>query len=936
MTGSRTTAPRSKRRLQNDGGGQRAAAPTLYGREDDIGLIDGLIDRVRGSGAALVISGEPGIGKSTLLEAAQDHAQACGMHVLRLCGVSSEAHLPFGALHQAVGPMLKHARSLPARQRSALHAAFGLSDGTAAPDIFLIGLATLNLLTASAARKPILLLADDVQWLDQPSHDVLTFISRRLSSDPIVLLMAIREGSDRSFPYSGVLWHRMSRLSAAAAERLLDAEAPDLPLDLRRRFLDEAAGNPLALVELPRGERSTNVGETAWLPLTDRLERAFLSRVSGFPTTSRTLLLVIAENDSRLLREVFDAGEVLLGESVGLDVLAPAVSAMLIEINGAEVRFRHPLVRSAVHQSASPMMRHDVHAALARVIRDQSDRAIWHRMASTVGPDHALAQELDEAATRSQHRGALAMAVLALENAARLSSTRVARSERLLRAAGFATDLGQPETVERLIREADLDQTQPRLRAQFAWIREVGQPLLVNDPGRMFALVRCADDARASGDNDLALNLLWRAIQRCWWRNANDTVRTNILVAASELGFPPTDPRMIAIAGYAEPLKFGHDIYHRLAAHGPAGVADPVAAWTLGLAANTIGAFDFGVGLLAEASTALREQGRLGGLARVLFARSFAETETGDWTGATKSAAESIRLGEETGQTAWVAAATIVQARLAAMRGNLDAAEALAVEAERLVRLPGASFWLAMLQNVRGIAALGAGRPAEAFEYLQRVHMPADPAFNTSMQFYWLVDYVEAAVSCGQEAAATAVIDQVERRAAPVAVPWVRMMLSHGKALLASPARAEAFFQNGLGTSAQNWPFLRGRLLLAYGEWLRRQRRAMDARAPLRTARDILDALGALPWSDRARRELRAAGESSRPQAGHVLDALTPQELQIAELAAGGLSNKEIGARLYLSHRTVGSHLYRIFPKLGITTRSGLQAALNRFSQSAT
>ena len=185
-------------------------------------------------------------------------------------------------------------------------------------------------------------------------------------------------------------------------------------------------------------------------------------------------------------------------------------------------------------------------------------------------------------------------------------------------------------------------------------------------------------------------------------------------------------------------------------------------------------------------------------------------------------------------------------------------------------------------------------------------------------------------------AAAAAVIDEVERRAAPIAVPWVRMMLSHGKALLASPARAEAFFLDGLGTIGQNWPFLRGRLLLAYGEWLRRQRRVMEARAPLRTARDILDALGALPWSDRARRELRAAGEASRPQASLVLDALTPQELQIAELAASGLSNKEIGTRLYLSHRTVGSHLYRIFPKLGVTTRSGLQAALNRSPQSAT
>jgi DNA-binding CsgD family transcriptional regulator/tetratricopeptide (TPR) repeat protein len=902
----------------------------LYGRHDDIALIDGLLDRVRDGGTALIIDGEPGIGKSTLLEVAQNHARARGMRVLRLSGVTSEAHLPFGALHQAVGTMLKQADSLPTRQRSALRAAFGLSDDTTAPDLFLVGLATLTLLTASAERKPILLVADDIQWLDQPSYDVLAFISRRISSDPIVLLMAIQEGSDRSFPHSGVLRHRLSRLGAAAAESLLDAEAPGLSLDLRRRFLDEAAGNPLALVELPRGERTAEPGERHWLPLTDRLERAFSSRVSGLPAATGTLLLIIAENDSKSLREVLDAGEVLLGESVGLESLAPAASAMLIEVVTGDVRFRHSLVRSAVHQASSPVMRDNVHAALARVIKDQSDRPIWHRMASAIGPDETLAEDLDAAAARSQRRGALAMAISALENAARLSGNALARSERLLRAAGFAADLGQPETVERLLREADPDQSQPGPRARFAWIREIGQPLTVNDPARVAALVGFAADARAEGDNDLALDLLWRAAQRCWWGNADDTLRARILTAVRGLGFATSDARSIAIAGYVEPLLHGHDVHRQLEAHAGAGVTDPVAAWMLGLAANTVGAFDFGVRCLTEASTAFREQGRLGDLARVLFARGWAEMETGDWTGALRSAEESHRFAEETGATVWIAAATIVQAKVAGMRGNSDKFEAYALQADRLIRTPGMNFLTALLQSARGVAALGAGRPKEAYEHLWRVHTAADPAFNVSLQFFSLVDFVEAAVSCGQEATAASVIKEVERRSAPVAVPWVQMMLSYGKALLAPPARAEAHFQDGLGPIAQSWPFLRARLLLAYGEWLRRQRRGMDARAPLRTARDILDALGASPWSDRARRELRAAGEASRPRTKLVRDELTPQELQIAELAAGGLSNKEIGLRLYLSHRTVGYHLYHIFPKLGITARSGLRTALSQ------
>ena len=355
-------------------------------------------------------------------------------------------------------------------------------------------------------------------------------------------------------------------------------------------------------------------------------------------------------------------------------------------------------------------------------------------------------------------------------------------------------------------------------------------------------------------------------------------------------------------------------------------------AWVLGITANAIGAFDFSIGWFTAASTAFREQGRLGDLARVLFGRSCAEIETGDWIGALRSSAESVRFGEETRQTVWVAAATILQAMLAARCGHFDAAEAHSGQAERLLRTPGIGFWRALLQNARGITALGAGRGAEAYEHLLRVWTPNDPAFSTAMQFYCLADYVEAAVSCNQEGTAAAAVEDIERRAGPVPVPWVRTILAYSKALLASD-QAEKFFQDALGTDLQSWPFRRGRSLQAYGEWLRRQRRIMDARAPLRTARDIFDALGASPWSDRARRELRAAGEVSRPRAERMLDALTPQELQIAELAVRGLSNKEIGARLYLSHRTVGYHLYRIFPKLGVTSRAGLRAALNRPTQ---
>ena len=302
--------------------------------------------------------------------------------------------------------------------------------------------------------------------------------------------------------------------------------------------------------------------------------------------------------------------------------------------------------------------------------------------------------------------------------------------------------------------------------------------------------------------------------------------------------------------------------------------------------------------------------------------------EVGDWTGAMREAEESVRFAEETSGTLWIAAATVLKTKLAGMQGNLEQSEAYAAQAERLVLSIGANFLRVLLQTARGISAMGAGRHWQAYEHLRRMFTPADPAFNSGLEFFGLADFVEAAVLSGNVEAAQGVLDEIERVSTPTPVPWVATMLHYAKALLAPPEAAEQFFLQGLGPAAKKWPFLRGRLLLAYGGWLRRQRRPADARAPLREARDIFDALGALPWSDRAREELRASGETSRGRTERAWEGLTPQELQIAQLAAEGLSNKEIGARLYLSHRTVGYHLHRIFPKIGITSRSGLRPIL--------
>jgi len=890
--------------------------------------MDHLIDRIDQGGSTLVISGEPGIGKSALLEIARRRAGERDIVILNMNGVLAEVHLPFAALEQALRPLMRRIGNLVPRQRSALLAAFGMQDDLGAPNIFLVAQATLALLTEGPTRRPILLIADDAQWLDQATHEVLAFVSRRLSSDPVVLLVAMRDGFDRSFGDDSTLRLQLSGLDDADAERLLDAHASGLSPDLRSRFLTEAAGNPLALLELPRSERAADAGDAPWLPLTERLERAFSTRLSELPNTTRSLLFVAAENDGTSLHEILRAGELILGEPVGVDALVSAAKARLIEIDGQEVRFRHPLVRSAMHQAADLATRQRIHAALAAVIQDQLDRRLWHRAAATIGPDDELAAEHDRMAARAQRRGAVAMAIEVLEVAARLSSTAKARSDRLLRAAELAADLGQQQLVERLLRQADADESDPLISARIGWCREISQPPMISDLAKIPALVGFAAQAQAAGAKDLASALLWRAAQRSWWSNASSDVRVGILAAAQRLELPEMDARLIAISASAEPLHQGGAIYVKLRELSGKWDGDLAVASILGNTANSIGAFDLGVSFLTKAAAALREQGRISDLARVLFSLAWAKMEFGDWAGAMREAEEVARLAEETGGALWIAAATIVKAKLTGMLGNLEQSEAYAAQAERLVLSIGASYLMAMLLFARGTSALGAGRHWEAYEYLRRLFAPADPAFNPGLQFFGLADFVEAAVFSGNAEAAIGVVEEMERVSAPMPVPWVETMLHYGKALLAAPDDAERFFLQGLGPAAKNWPFLRGRVLLAYGGWLRRQRRSANARAPLREARDIFDALGASPWSDRARAELRASGESSRRRIEHMWERLTPQELHIAQLATEGLSNKEIGAKLFLSHRTVGYHLHRIYSKTGITSRSGLRPVL--------
>jgi len=914
--------------------------PPFIGREAEIAVVDELFSHIDECGGVVRIVGEPGIGKSTFLSVICERACERGFHVLQITGIQSESHLPFAGLHQALHPIIGQADCLPPPQKTALLSVFGMSDEAVppVPNLFLVALASLMLLTECASRVPIVLAIDDFQWLDQPSYEVFTFLSRRIQSDPVIMLAAFREG----FPHSldeNVPCIKLAELTEEASENILRAVAPWLKTSLRRKFVRQAAGNPLALVELPRGGGTSRADDASYLPLTERLERAFFGRVAELSPLTRTLLYIAAENDSASLPEILLAGKELTGENVDVVSLIPAVSANLIEIKGTEVHFRHPLIRSAIHQSIDLPTLQALHGALAVVTKDKSDRYAWHLAASTIEPDESIAEQLDEAARRSLLRGGVAMAAMVLENAARLSCSVGGKVRRLLHAAELAVELGDLDRMERLLREVELFAPSGAARARTAWIRELSDLGMVNDPARVSALLAFSRQAREAGEIVLAINLLWRAAQRCWWGNASQSVRDDIESTAAQLetSLTPaqlavTAPQLVSLRAYVMPLGNSQPVFAKLKEFHEDEDANPVSARMLGSAANVIGAFDLGVGFLANSSSSLRDQGRLGDLARVQFALAWAQVEVGDWNGAKVSAEEGERLAEETERPHWIAAANIVKAKIAAMRGESTDFDAYSAKAERLALPLAASFLLAMVQLARGLGAISNGRDDEAFEQLQRIFDPSDRAYNSSLKFYALVDYVDAAVHTNRFDAARNMVDEVEHLAGGRPVPWVQACLSYAKAVLAPPEVAEDAFIRGFSLDLKIWPFLQGRFQLAYGTWLRRNRRPADARSPLRIARDAFDALGAVPWSERARQELRAAGEASRQRPDSVVDHLSPQELRIAQLAAAGLTNKEIAAKLYLSHRTVGYHLHRIFPKIGITSRAELRTAIGEMA----
>jgi DNA-binding CsgD family transcriptional regulator len=896
----------------------------LVGRDPELSLIAShLADR--GHGTAIVVLGAPGIGKTALVEEAI-RLTSPGRRILRTSGSAPETGLSMAGLYQLLQPLLPLAKQIPEPRQAALRVAFGITAGPP-PEPFALAMATLGLLADAAAEQPLLVVAEDLQWLDPATVGVLRFIARRLEYDPVVLLATARD--DEPDPLQGVagLSLDLAPLDAEDSKRLLTSAAPDLGAAAVAKVLQAAEGNPLALLELPKTVGLTFRGSSGaeWLPLTQRLQAAFAARFELLPASTRTALTLLAVHDSDSLSELLDAAGTAR-TAAELGILESAVSASLIQLTERSANFRHGLMRSAVYHRASPSSRASAHLALARAVGLGTDRGILHRARAAAGHDEELAVEIELVAERAVGRGAISAAVTSLARAAELTTSLADKRRRLFRAATLAYQLGHADVgdAHRAVLGLLADDEHTRLL-----LEELGETSDVGAGGgvpRIRAVIALAERSRALGDDRLAESFLRSAAYRCWMREPGNSVAGTITKVIADAAGWLDDPQRAIMLAYADPVCSASTVTSILRDLVSTDL-DSVTLWTAGHAASCIGEFELADLFLAGAAAKLRGEGRLQVLTRTVVIQAWARLRRGQWSTAMPLAEEGTRLAEETGQAEWLASGLVGQAMVAALRGDVAEAMRAADRAERIA-IPGRMTNVtAVALLVRATAAAADGDFAAAWDYLSRQHRTADPGSSPFQALWSLSHLAYAALQCGRVDQTRELVGRLtaHRLQGPLG-QTLRMNLTYADALLASNELIEERIRAALEQDVGSWPFERSRMQLMLGSRLRRRKQIVEARDLLRAAREGFDSLGAEPWARRAREELRAAGFPSQAPAPAVWSSLSPQELQVARMAAEGLSNRQIAERLYMSHRTVASHLYRIFPKLGIGSRTQLIA----------
>ena len=883
-----------------------AAAPGLIGREAEMRTVRGLLaDAAAGRGSAMLVQGTPGVGKSALLRAAAADAAERGFTVLSTAGVETERWFPFAALHLLLQPVSGQIDGLPEAHRLALRSAFRAAETE--PDAHRVAFAVLELLADVADRQPLLLLFDDVQWFDVPSRDVLSFVARRSRDHAMLAVAAARPGFERRPAAVGLPQLDVEALGTTAAAELLDTVAPGLDPPMREVILERSAGNPLALVELPKTVRHGSDDEPE-LQLTQRLEVAFAARTDSLSAACRSFLLVLAAEPTAPLAQLLDLAGRVTGSTVTADALHEAADAALIVIVEHRPEFRHPLMRSAVYNRATVSERIAVHRELAAAFEDVPERGLAHLVAATFGPDDELATRLERFADDSQAHGKVAAAVPALSRAAGLVSDVRRRTRILVRAAQLSSDLNDRHNARLLLDRANLRVAGPVERARLLLVHEnaVFEP---DEPDRRIReLVHVAGAAFHEGVRDVAENLLWLAGARCFFQDADAPARAETAAEPERWDADPGSPVSLVVRAYAEPFRHGADVLDRL---------DRVTAdrqngrllHYLGTAAIALGDFTRSTRYLGEAGAVWRAQGRLGLLARSL-AGSWMRVYLGQLDEARTESEEGRRLARETGDTIVELGLTATAALVAAQRGETSPAAALIAELRAADMFAGMRFVTAMAQQVDGLLALFAGRASRAYTLLAAAFDPTDPHYHSSIRWLLAPDLADAAVAAGSVAEARELLADLPELARRLPSDMMTMAYAYTNAVFASDDEADVLFADALAALPAGCRLIRARLLLQHGRRLRG--RGRDARELLRTARDEFDLLGARPWAELARAELRAAGETSGLPRRSLSPQLSAQETQIATLAAQGLSNEAIAERLFISRHTVSAQLSQI------------------------
>ncbi|MFI5960368.1 ATP-binding protein [Cryptosporangium sp. NPDC051539] len=909
----------------------RGPEPRLFGRARECQALDRLLTTASaGTSQVLVLRGDPGVGKSALLHYLS--GQAGDWHVATAVGTESEMELAYSGLHQLCGPMLNHLQALPGPQRTALATVFGLSAGPP-PDRFLVGLATLTLLAEVAEERPLICLVDDTQWLDEASTEILAFVARRLLAERIAIVCGARRGTgDRVLP--GMPELAVRGLDDAASRALLLSNVRG-PVDaaLSNRIVAESQGNPLALIELPQAWKNDDLAGGFGLPdsrpISHKLEEGYARRFSSLPADTQLLVLIAAAEPTGNTALLYRATAAL-----GLDIsaLAPAIDAGLVAL-GARVQFTHPLARSAVYRSAAPADRLRVHGALAAVTDADTDpdRRAWHRAGAVPGPDEDVATELEDSAERARGRGGLAAVAALLQRAVALSSDPARRAERALAAARASANVGRFDAARRLVASAEIGPLAEYQHAEVDILRAQISLFETRSADAFASLLKAAKRLEPV-DAGLARDTYLDAWAAAYIAGHGSAADDRLTVSRAALDAPRPD-------GPARPVDLLLDSLATVIIEGPRAAAPQLHRavatfideacppetivrwnWLAVLAAWTIWDDESVYALCTRALTVARGRGALARLEFELGVYGQAAVRCGDFADVSQAIVEMDAISDHTSTVV----ASYLPMRLAAARGQEAEARALIQAVVKDAAAAGQRAVLERSDFSRLVLCNSLGQYEDALAAARESTGDEPEMFGSA----WIaVELLEAATRAGRTAVAEYALQRVLGATAHLTHDGARGIAARSRALRATGEQADALYRDAiehLGRSLLRPELARAHLL--YGEWLRREHRRVDAREHLRAAHEQFTAIGMESFAERARLELSATGETVRKRTGDLRSHLTPQELQIARLARDGLSNPEIGARLYLSPRTVEWHLRKVFGILGITSRRQLRA----------